>query len=144
MEQPMEISNSQIRAINVTLGVRGLADDKPDIVSIFTNGRTDQVSDMHMHEARALLMAYNTPDKNSLMLRKLFAQAHELGWIKEEAVVTDKGIVAKKNYAALYDWVKKYGYLKKELRQYNYNELPKLITQFEEGPYKHYISNARK
>jgi hypothetical protein len=143
MNQP--INKGQIRAINVALGVRGLADDKEDIVSIYTNGRTTNEKEMFMHEARELLININGPDKNDLMIRKMFAQAHELMWIKKVQRVDEKGnLVPVNDYSVLYNWVLKYGYLKKDLRDYTYKELPKLITQFENGPYKNYISNSNK
>lgn len=161
MAQPMEvkdISPAQVKAVNVILRVRGLMEDKEVIISSFTDGRTAHISEMKMHEARQLLIAYNKPEKsNHLMLRKIIAMAHELGWIKQQTVVTNLSkelkpqtvepmsvtnskIETKKDYSALYGWVLKYGYLKKDLRKYSYNELPKLVSQLEFGPYKSYLS----
>jgi hypothetical protein len=145
MAESMAISAGQIRAINVALGVRGLADDKEEIISIYTNGRTTNEKEMFMHEARLLLMNVNGPDINELMIRKMFALAHELTWIKKVQKVDEKGnLVPANDYSVLYNWVLKYGYLNKELREYTYKELPKLISQFENGPYKNYISNSKK
>jgi hypothetical protein len=75
-------------------------------------------------------------------MKKLFAMVFELGWAPEGMVAGKDGkLVAKRDYKSFHEWVIKYGYLKKPLNRYTYNELPKLVSQFEMGPYKSYLNN---
>lgn len=147
-------TTQQLKAIHALLHKKGLLHEKPEIITVFTDGRTHSSKEMTMEEARELLIVFNTSspapspqgekgDKGP-MIRKLFAMAHEMGWIVKTTMVTPAGeIVAKNDNSRVYGWVLKYGYLKKDLRQYQYKELPKLLTQFEFGPYKDYISNKK-
>jgi hypothetical protein len=148
MSQPA--NKNQIIAINTALSKKGLMDEKRNIISNATNGRTTSSRDLFFDEAHSLLQFLNTDtdttqEKADKMVRKLFAMCYDLGWIKEKPVVGKGGkIEMKKDYSTLYEWVEKYGYLKKELRKYSYEELPKLLTQFQHGPYAYYLSNKSK
>ena len=57
--------------------------------------------------------------------RKIFSLCHELGWTE---LVDDKQVV---NDARLKGFLDKYGYLHKPLNFYTPQELPTLVTQFE-------------
>ncbi len=140
------ITKQQIIAIKTLFSKHRLSDDQRDIVRELTDNRTEHVSELYFHEAVKLIAALNTNKpvsaeelKKQRMMAKLFAMAHELGWIKKEMKVVGSQLKESKNYDTVYDWVLKYGYKKKILREYTYDELPKLITQFELGPYKSYI-----
>lgn len=138
-------------AINTILSKRGLMDLKKGMMLQASEGRTDHSSELYFEEAHQLLVALNTsqPTTNTLMLRKLFAMAFEMGMIEARMMVSAKmepqqqtnyNIQTKNDYGRLYAWVNKYGYLKKELRAYSYEELPKLLSQFEFGPYKDFLN----
>jgi hypothetical protein len=131
-------------AIRASLHRQGLLTYKEEIISSFTKERTVHIGQMTRKEARALLQmlneSQNEQNKSLRLMKKLFAMAHELGWIKEETHVKPNGeTFVKKNYTTVYKWVEQYGYLKKPLRKYSYNELPKLVSQFEIGPYQSFI-----
>lgn len=144
----MQATPAQRKAINAILARTGQMDNKAAIISNATNSRTTHSSALNFEEAKALLLALNrgtkpakTPAKpTQKMVNKLFAMAHEMGWIKEETIVTPTGMEKKKDYSRLYEWVTKYGYLHKPLNQYSYIEMPNLVAQLEYGAYKHYLS----
>ncbi len=150
------INPEQLIALNTVIHKKGLMQHKADMVEGATNGRTRSSKDLYFDEARELIMALNSyaeaknKDDKGPMVRKLFRMAHEIGWIKKQSIVNSQQstagpLIAEKNdYSRVYGWVLKYGYLKKDLRRYAYKEMPKLLSQFEFGPYKSYISNLNK
>lgn len=153
-ERIMNYANKeQLKAIHATLYKKGLLCQKKTIVESFSNGRTDSSSQLYFEEAKELLMTFNDSlkqdqaEKEAIdkMVRKLIAKAYEMGWIKTYTKADAKGELKQvKDYSSLYQWVNKYGYLKKDLKKYTYKELPKLLSQFEFGPYKDYISKLSK
>lgn len=133
-------TKQQVKAINAFLATRGLMEMKKQIISNFTNDRTDRSSLLTKDEARALLLYLNDYAPLERMIKKIVAMAHEIHWIKKTTIVDPKnGVVEERDYKALDEWILKYGYLHKPLFQYTYQELPKLLTQFEYGPYKHFL-----
>lgn len=138
------ISKDQIIAINTIISKRGLKELKKQMLLDASNGRTDSSKQLTGEEA-AILLQYLNAEKNKtqesidLMIRKLFAMAYDLRWIEKKVEVTSTGIQSKKDFSTVYDWVKKFGYLSKDLKEYKQNELPKLISQFEQGPYSYYL-----
>ena len=140
-------SKEQIKAVNATLAKAGLMDDKASIIKQVTNGRTEHSSELYFEEAKSMLMGllkntWKQQPKNK-MISKIFAMAHEMGWVEKRTEVGKDGNLIKVNdYNRVYGWIKKYGYLNpKDLKEYEYKEIPKLVAQFENGPYKHYLSN---
>lgn len=136
-------TTKQIAAINSILVKKGLMDDKPSIIASITNNRTTHSSELSFDEAKNflsnLLSGAKYQPKNK-MISKIFAMAHEMGWVEVKTMVDDRGqMTAKKDYSHVYAWIKKYGFKKTDLRAYQYNELPKLLTQFEYGPYRDYL-----
>ena len=144
------ISKEKIIAVNTVIHKHGLVHDKANIIDSFTNGRTRSSKEMYESEAIELLAAFNskpaadTDDKKAPMLKKIFRMAHEINYITKVQQVDKSGkMVVKNDYSRLYEWVLKYGYLHKELRDYTYAELPKLVSQFEFGIFKHYIKGGK-
>lgn len=134
-------TKKQIGAINAILVKRGMKEQKAEIIAEYTCGRTDHSSELYFDEAHALLQFLIDKNQNSGMLRKLFAMAIEMGWCPLQTEVLENGTLKKgRNYSSVHTWVVKSGYLHKPLRQYSYQEMPKLVTQFEIGPYKHYLN----
>lgn len=136
----------QIKAINAALAVKGMMEEKPAIVRDVTAGRTTHSSQLYFDEAKVLLKSILSCTQDyqeigkSRMIAKIFAMAHEMGWINNLVTVEAEGkMVQKKDYRNVYAWIRKYGYLHKDLKQYKYEELPKLLSQFEQGPYQHYL-----
>lgn len=120
------ITPNQITAIYSLLAKAGLRDEKDNIVASFTNGRTDHVSEMLKEEAATLighLKSLNPDEKRAQKMRgKILGMAHEMGW----------------KFGGLNNWCLQRSYLKKKLDAYDYNELPRLVTQFEQV-YKSYL-----
>lgn len=117
----------QKSAIFTLLGRHGLMDEKENIIATFTDGRTTSTKEMTDREAREMiqyLMKHNPrAGAEDKMRKKVLSMAHEMGW---RVVGTEKISMARVN-----QWCITYGYLHKPLDQYSYDELPKLISQFE-------------
>lgn len=143
------ITPKQIQLISTLIHKQGLSANKPEIMESFSNGRTSSTKGLTIEEASELIgfLTKSQSDVNvsSRLMKKLFAMAFEMGWCPSEKVIGPDGqIKEKRNYSRLHAWVEKYGFGKKPLRSYTYNELPKLVSVFEEKIYNPYISNLQK
>lgn len=100
-----------------------------------TGGRTTSTRELTQAEALALIsgLVPQTPAdvRADKMRRKILGFAREMGWTTDD----DRVDIDRVN-----QWCVKYGYGHKPLNRYTYHELPKLVTQFENGPYKSYLS----
>ncbi len=120
--------NNRLHALITKLGID--EETKQELVYKYTNGRLTSSKTMLMHECQALInelqILANRIQKNQDEIKtdsqrkKMFSIAREMGWISNGKV--DQ---------RLFQWIEKYGYLKKPLNDYTLSELPKLITQFE-------------
>jgi hypothetical protein len=130
------ISKPQLITVNTLLSKLGLQARKTDIITGFTGGRSSSSRDMSFNEASALIQHLKGLDpqerKAEVMRRKIISMAHEMGWHLPGGNKIDMRRVDA--------WCLKYGYRHKKLDGYQYKDLPLLVTQFETGPYKHYIS----
>jgi cob(I)alamin adenosyltransferase len=147
----MNASKDKIKAINAILVKTGQMANKAEIVANATSNRTTHSSELTMEEANALLSALQATVKNNVlkhpsqkMTNKLFAMAHEMGWITTKKIVWQDKIITQNDYSRLHAWIFKYGFKKCPLKGYGYHELPKLVSIFENGPYKSYIANINK
>ena len=142
------LNQKQLRAIHALLGDHGLRDDKASIVQAFTGGRTTHSSEMSIREAAALighLKSLNPINGRADKMRnKILSMAHEMGW-----TVPSSGLQPpsphgegkqKVDMAHVNNWCLAKSYLKKKLDDYEYAELPKLVTQFEQV-YKSHLKN---
>src|SRR5690606_6366891 len=101
------------------------AELKQEMVYRFTNGRTSKSSEMNRNECQAMLNELsNSPTigKEDKMRKKIISLFRKMGYTTNDNKV---------NMSAVESWVLKYGYLKKPLNTYRYNELPKLVSQAE-------------
>ena len=115
--------NNQLYLLLTKLGID--AELKEEMVYRFTNGRTNRSSKMTVNECQAMineLSSSPTIGKEDKMRKKIISLFRKMGYIKEDNKV---------DMTAVEDWVLKYGYLKKSLNKYRYNELPKLVSQAE-------------
>jgi hypothetical protein len=130
------ITHPQLGAIHTLLQKHGLKDDKKSIVKAFTAGRTESSKQMTRDEAAALIGHLKSLEPEEVradrMRNKIISLAHEMNW---RIAGTDNIDMNHVN-----NWCLKSGYLKKPLDDYAYNELPKLVTQFEEV-YKSYLKS---
>lgn len=110
-------------------------EDRHQLVYSFTKGRTRSTSDLSDYEAEQLIGELESKQYQGAnkMRRKIFSMAYEMKWgapyTKETRKKAEQSIDA---------WCMKSGYIKKPLNRFTYDELPKLVTQFQEV-YKSYL-----
>lgn len=130
--------NKYLAKISILLGQQGLLKNKDDLVNSFTRGRSTSRRDLTNQEAInliAYLESGGSPEimKAEVMKSKLISMAHEMHWkLPNGKIDMDR----------VNNWCEKFGYLKKKLDDYVYRELPKLLTQFEMGPYRDYLKKV--
>lgn len=133
---------AQRAAIAITCNRLGLDKEaKAELVSQYSEGRTESTTALSMEEARQLLL-HLAPDGNNpapgktktnggaRMRRNIIAMAHEMGWKLE----TGKADMERVNAWCL----KQFG--KKKLNDYTCEELPKLVFAFKQV-YKHFLNS---
>lgn len=135
----MNTSNNQLKAIYTLLKMAGLADFKEDIITGYSNGRTSSVRDLNTTEAADVIehlqnLVSGGENKiasiaESKMKNKILAMAHEMGWEKPGGKI---------DMQRVNNWCTKWSSKKKKLDEYSLKELPKLVSQFEGGPYFHF------
>ena len=138
-----KITYEQIKCIHAIIGKLQIAqDEKQAMVSSFSEGRCTSSTQLTMDEARAMIQYLKgcqaTPEANNKagrMIGKIFYYAHEMGWTKKNS--SGKLVADGKRVD---EWMKKYSYLKKAINRYSYEELPKLVSQFEQV-YKHFLQS---
>lgn len=108
---------------------RNLAHKQPrhELISNFTNGRTGSLKELTPAEYRELCNALDNQSSKAeecnTMRRKIISCFKYCGYTLEDG---------KADMHAIYAAVIKHGYLKKPLNKYSYDELPKLVYQFEQ------------
>jgi len=130
----MLATREQLRAFRGALSCLNLQEMKDALVLQFTENRTTHSSEMQLHEMRALLthLQGNNNDKFNItradhMRRRIFSMCYSLGWTVVDPLTGKQ----KADSERLKNWLLKYGYKHKELADYEYWELPRLVTQFE-------------
>jgi hypothetical protein len=128
------MTQSQLVLVHTLLSTNGIKDkdDKADIIRSFTAGRTSSSREMTHVEATALINHLKSLDPSERsadrMRKKIISMAHQMGW------KTD----GKLDIGRVNNWCIKFSYLKKKLDAYEYTELPRLVSQFE-NVYKDYL-----
>lgn len=134
----MNITPLQIKRISTMLSLLNLNEQKDLLVSSFTQGRTISRKEMTYHEASLMItflqneVAKDQASANQ-MRRKIIAKAHNMGWETTPGKVDIERLNA---------WCRTSSYLKKELNEYTYAELPKLVSQFD-NVYKSYLKTRQ-
>lgn len=132
-----QLTRGQIACIHAMLFKLAMQSKKEDLVAGFSGGRTEHVSELHKEEAIAMIKHLKSLDPEELgaekMRKRIISMAHECGYRFPGTTRVDM--------ARLDQWCVTYGYLHKKLNQYQYKELPKLVTQFE-GVYKSYLNKV--
>jgi hypothetical protein len=132
----MKATKSQIKVLHAALVRRGILDMKAAIVSDHTKGRTEHSSDMKYNEMKDLIDSLNaghnvrhSVDKEACnkMRRRILSMCFTIGWTRYSLMRLKQEV----DYGILHTWMIKYSYLHKALNEYTYDELPKLVTQFE-------------
>ena len=137
------ITENQLRAIHTLMGKFGITDkkDKESIIESFSGKRTTSSKELSFNEAGALIEHFQSMDqserRSTKMRNKILMMAHEMGWelpAKPSIPGYEPGIKPKNkvDLARVNNWCVKFGHAHKPLDQYTYEELPKLVSQFEE------------
>jgi hypothetical protein len=135
------IQPAQLKRLHTLLSKAGISDKehKVQLISNISAGRTTSSKGLTCKEADALMRYLITSDPHAegitRMRRNIIAMAHEMGW----KVQRDGAWIADMN--SINSWCEKYSSLKKPLNDFRYEELPALVTQFKQGPYKYYLTN---
>ncbi|MGN6604543.1 MAG: hypothetical protein ACTHK8_18940 [Ginsengibacter sp.] len=121
------MNHQQNKTLYALLNATGLLEQKANIVLSFTEGKSESSKDLTDAQANDMIaylrrqqQAQEEPANK--MRRRILSMAHEMHWYLPGA--------RKLDMEHINDWCKKFGYLHKELNQYSYKELPKLVTQF--------------
>lgn len=121
-------NHGQHKAIAVLLKKLNFLEQRADLIHVYTNGRSRSGADLKSSEAADLIRYLKSLDPEEKaaeqMRRKIIAYAHEMKWYAEGSNKVDM--------VRLDNWCQKFSIRKKKLNQYLYNELPQLVTQFEE------------
>lgn len=126
----MSMDRTKLARLNLLLTKLGKQAYKIDYVVDVTEGRTMSSKELTDKEFSILigrlddeLKRVKSPEEVSkdLQRKKIISCCREMGWEKE----------GKADMPRIYNWVEKYGYLKKPLMQYTQAELPTLVLQAE-------------
>ena len=125
------INKSQLGAFHAILRKMGMHEDKEykqNLVIDYSKGRATSSKDLYYQEAKMLIDDLNramgkTDDeiRADNMRKKIIAITRSAGWEKDGNADIDR----------INNFCRSRGYIKKGFNQYTYNELPKLVTQFE-------------
>lgn len=133
------LTRAQLICINTIISKQNIAKEiKEMMVHGFTAGRSTSSKDLYYEEAVLMIKHLKSNDPNreaaEKMRRKVLYFAHEMGWVK----LKNGKLIA--DIQRVDDWCMKFGHVKRKLDNYPYEELPKLVSQFE-AVYKHYIQS---
>lgn len=110
------------------------------LVASVSNGRTESLKDITPAETQALIKhleksAKPKKDPSDVMRKKIISIAWQMNWTKK-----NKSGKLGADISRINNWCNKFGYLHKDLNDYKYKELPKLLTQFQ-SMYKDYLKH---
>lgn len=130
----MNATREQLRAFIGSLNRHNLQDMKDELVLQFSSGRTTHSSEMSLQEMRSLIshIEGNNLDNTNIMRadqmrRRVFSMCYSLGWTTYD----QESGKQKVDNDRLNNWMLKYSFKHKELAKYDYYELTRLVTQFE-------------
>lgn len=132
----MRATKSQIKVLHAALVRRGILEMKATIVSDHTSGRTEHSSEMKYNEIKDLIDSLNKgqnirhsidKEASNKMRRRILSMCFTIGWTRYSTIRLRHEV----DYSRLHEWMIKYSYLHKALNEYSYDELTKLVTQFE-------------
>jgi len=124
------------RRLYCLLKEKAMLANRHDLVFAFSDGTTENSAELTQEQIDDLIehLQSDGPEKNSStgyngnrMRRRIMSMCYSIGWTR-----WDEG---KKRHIVdmerLDGWMKKYSHLHKGLNEYKYNELPVVVTQFE-------------
>ena len=124
--------NKQLHSL---LNATDLTGQKSNIVHGFTDGRSDSSKELTNGEAEKMIkylqsITANKDEVSNKMRRKMISLAHEMHWHLPGTQKIDM--------QQLNGWCCKFGQFKKELNKHSYDELTKLVSQFNQV-YNHFL-----
>ncbi len=126
-------SVKKVRVI-MLLNDLGIRDLKEDLVYNATGGRTTSLRESSDEEVELMLdsLISRSPiskrkEAEDRMRKRILSICYNLGWTKYNSLKSRLVV----DMDRLNDWIMKYGYLHKPLDEYDYTELPLLVTQAE-------------
>ena len=130
----MKIATTQISRLHILYQQLHMTEDaRRAMIAGVTNGRTNSTSGLTQEEAFALIDDLNklahAADPADVMRKKILSMCHRMKWETAEGKV---------DMERLNDWCVKSSYEHKPLKWYKYNELPQLVSQFQQV-YKSYL-----
>jgi len=142
----------QNRRLHQLLNILELTNYKKELVHSFSGGRTESSKGLNANEARELIAHLERSEKElaelskkedqlakpgEKMRKKIFSLCWQMKFCKEENT-------KEQNNAIVKGLVEKLGVLKpKPLNQYSEQELPRLVTQFEQMRFNNLLQEAR-
>lgn len=133
------ISKEQIIIISSTMARMKLTDDaQKTLIHSWTEGRTESRKELTYSEAELLKTHLNSSfkpadQKQDKMRKKIIAKFHQMGY-------SNNGRIDMERVNAT---ILKYGYKHKQMKDYNWVELPKLVSQVSKMC-DDYLINLRK
>lgn len=136
-------SHPQLKFIFGAIRKLGIRDDaRKQMVHSITNGRTESCSELSHTEARELCRkldqmqtSYKDQERKEKMRKKIISCFHEMNYRHPGGKIDMERIE---------QWMLHYSYAHKSIMQYQYNELPRLVTQVETMRDKHLNSLFNK
>jgi hypothetical protein len=131
----MRISYNHIKQLHVLLTKAELnnPEDKKSLALQYSKNRTDRTSELTYQEYLNLIKDLQVSFVNEAsgrisdkMRKKIISRAREMRW----EIQDDNGRVMA-DMQRINNWAVKYGYLHKNLNDYTENELPQLVSQFD-------------
>ncbi len=118
---------AQLKRLHVLLGQTKLMDQKPSLVSSFSNGRTESSRELTDVEAEDLINWLDAQqrinDPGDRQRKLIIHYAHQMGYEREPGKIDMDRVNA---------WCIKFGQYHKPLNDHTLKELPYLVTQFEQ------------
>ena len=131
------ITKMQLSCIVALMAKLKLAAEKETLVSSYSDGRATSRTDLSRQEATELIRYLKSLDPDEVkaekMRRKIISHAHEMAWHLPGTQQADMRRID--------NWCQKYGYKKKKLNSYTFEELPSLVTQMDEV-YRTFLESA--
>ncbi|MEZ5017361.1 MAG: hypothetical protein R2800_09940 [Flavipsychrobacter sp.] len=116
-----------------SLGLAG-DEERRELISQFTDGRTNSVKDLSDYDADELIAKLESPEYQSAdkMRKKIISMAYDMGWGNSFSFSGKVETLRRVN-----EWCEFYGRYNKPLNDHTPLELPHLVTQFGEMHKKH-------
>lgn len=128
------MNQAQTKAVYALVNKLSLQAQKENIILGISNGRTSSTKELSHIESIELIKYLKTQDPDEVgaekMRRKIIAIARSMNW-QTTHLQTNGQFVTKADMKRIDKFCTERGYLHKKLNQYLYNELPKLVHQFE-------------